>query len=123
MPETTIVIYRDKNGYVPLLEWLDEQDRKVRVKCIAVIDVLGAQGYEVRRPTGDYLRDGIYELRMRVGRVNYRILYGFCGTNAVLLSHGCTKEATMPSKEIERAIANLKAYRADPVSHTYTGGI
>jgi hypothetical protein len=76
MPKTTIVIYQHTSGTVPLLKWLDVQDRKVKDKCIAAMGVLGERGYELRRPTVDYLRDGIYELRVRSGHVHNRILYG-----------------------------------------------
>jgi hypothetical protein len=61
--------------------------QKVYAKCAAAIERLGEFGHELRRPLSDYLRDGIYELRPKSGRVNYRILYGFHGRNiAVLLS-------------------------------------
>ena len=39
----------------------------------------------------DLLRNGIYELRAKVGTVNYRVLYFFCGSNVACLSHGLTK--------------------------------
>jgi hypothetical protein len=34
-------------------------------------------GYDLRRPEADLLRDGAYELRVRLNRVQYRILYSF----------------------------------------------
>jgi hypothetical protein len=121
MPKTTIVIYQEIDGHVPLREWLIALDRKVQNKCFVAIEALAERGYELRRPVADYLRDGIYELRVRYGHVNYRVLYGFCGANAVLLSHGCTKEAAVPPREIERAIVNLRSYRSKPETHTYFG--
>jgi hypothetical protein len=121
MPKTTVVIYQETDGRVPLREWLVEQDKKVQDKCVVAIEILADRGYELRRPVADYLRDGVYELRVRYGHMNYRILYGFCGANVVLLSHGCTKEAAVPAREIERAIMNLKSYKGKPVAHTYFG--
>lgn len=62
MPQTETVFFEDDDGTAPLLEWLDEQDRKVQDKCLAKIDRLEELGYELCRPEADYLRDGIYEL-------------------------------------------------------------
>ena len=59
---------------------------------------------ELRRPEGDFLRDGIYELRASYQGVHYRILYFFFGKAAVVLSHGLTKEQQVTAKEIDRAV-------------------
>jgi putative component of toxin-antitoxin plasmid stabilization module len=69
------------------------------------------------------LTDGIYELRARVGNVNYRILYSFTGRQIVLLSQGCTKEKKVPAKEINKAIENLQKYKQNPQAHTYSENI
>ena len=47
---------------------------------MAVIRWLALFGHELRRPKADFLRDGIYELRAREGRANYRVLYFFHGS-------------------------------------------
>lgn len=119
MPQTSIAIYKDDDGSVPLLDWLDKQTDKVQNDLQARIELLSEKGNELRRPTMDSLRDGIYELRKRRQNVNYRILYAFCGKNAVLLSHGCTKEDKVPGKEIDKAINNLKKYKQNPEVHTF----
>jgi hypothetical protein len=43
------------------------------------IERLRDLGHELRRPEADYLRDGIYELRVGLGSVNHRMLYSFTG--------------------------------------------
>jgi len=40
MPKTTIWIYRNSDGSVPLLAWLDEQPEKVQDKFTALIELL-----------------------------------------------------------------------------------
>jgi hypothetical protein len=77
MPPTEVVIFAEDDGSAPLLEWLDGQAPKVQDKCLVKIDRLHELGYELRRPEADFLRDGIYELRVRHRSVNYRILYFF----------------------------------------------
>ena len=118
MPRTDITIYKDDDGSVPLVDWLRQQSEKVQIKCFTVIRELQGRGYELRRPTADILDRGIYELRIRYGTVNYRILYAFHGQNAVLLSHGCTKEKSVPSREIDKAAENLKKFKQDPIAHS-----
>jgi phage-related protein len=75
-------------------------------------------GNELRRPEADYLRDGIYELRFKHMRVNYRVLYFFHGQSAVVLSHGLQKEKIVPPKEIDLALDRMNLFRADPNNHT-----
>jgi hypothetical protein len=123
MPRTDITIYRDDDGSVPLLDWLDKQNIKVHNDLIARIELLEEKGNELRRPVIGNLRDGIHELRKERLNVNYRILYAFCGKNTVLLSHGCTKEDKVPEKEIDKAIRNLNKYQQNPDAHTYEGEI
>src|SRR5690242_13794273 len=102
MPQIEVSFFQDDDGSVPVLNWLEQvrtkNDRAFR-KCYALINLLRQLGSELRRPRADYLRDGVYELRTRVGNVNYRILYGFVGKDAALLACGLTKEKAVPDKE------------------------
>ena len=67
----------------------------------------------------DFLRDGIYELRVKHGRVNYRILYFFSGRNVVVVSHGLTKEKAVPVREIEKAIERRGKVEANFVRYAF----
>ena len=111
MPQTMILVFQGQNGTVPLTEWLDyleEREPRAYQKCLERILLLSNLGFELKRPYADKLRDGIYELRAKIGNVNYRILYFFCGRNQVCLSHGFTKEDKVPDAEIETAIKRKK---------------
>jgi len=123
MPKTDIVIYQNKNGSVPLLEWFDDLSQKAVDKCIVKIELLEESGYDLRRPHCDLLEEGIYELRAKLKRVNYRILYFFEGKNAVIVSHGCTKEKKVPKSEINKAIRHRNNYIQNPRAHTYKGAL
>lgn len=65
-------------------------------------------GHELRRPEADYLRDGIYELRVGFTGMNYRILYFFYGQIIAVLSHGLVKEREVPSRDIEEAVGRKR---------------
>lgn len=121
MVTTEVLIYREQEGQVPLLDWLDSLPSKARYKCIALIEQLAESGHKLRRPHCDFLERGIYELRARHGNVHCRILYAFVGRNIVLLSHGCFKKRRVPKTEINRAIRNLDKYVQDSEAHTYAG--
>ncbi len=119
MPTTKLVFYKEDDGSVPILEWLDLLQDRVLDKCTVRIERLAELGHELRRPEADLLRDGIYELRVALGHVNYRILYFFHQRLAAVISHGITKEDKVPAKEIEKAIARKRKFEADPGRHTH----
>ena len=118
MPRTELIFYKEKDNSVPLLKWMRSLSGKVQNKWTARFELLAQFGFDLRRPYCDILRDGIYELRLRMGTINYRVLYTFVGRNVVLLSHGFSKEAEVPEAEINRAIINRNNYLANPPVHT-----
>jgi len=73
----------------------------------------------LRRPEADFLRDGIYELRVSHRGVHHRILYFFHGAIAAVVSHGLVKERAVAPREINRAIERKKRFEANPPRHTY----
>jgi len=123
MPRTEVVFYQEGDGDVPVFDWLKElrlHDQRAYETCVAAIERLVELGHELRRPLADLLRDGIYELRIRKGRVNYRILYFFHGRNLAILGNALTKEDKVPKADIEWAIRQKKAFVADSVKHSYS---
>ncbi|MEO6873877.1 MAG: type II toxin-antitoxin system RelE/ParE family toxin [Opitutaceae bacterium] len=126
MPSTQIVFYQEKEGYAPVVEWLEELNAtqpKAYDKCRAALARLVLLGHELRRPEADYLRDGIHELRIRLGSVNYRLLYFFHGQTVSVIAHGLTKESAVPATDIKRAITRKVTFTANPTLHTFRGEI
>jgi phage-related protein len=119
VPRTTVVFYQEDDGTVPLLEWFDGIPTRAQDKCRVKIERLRELGHELRRPEADYLRDGIYELRVGLQGVHYRMLYFFHGTIAAVLSHGITKEQRVPPRAIDLAIRRKRTFAQDPSRHTY----
>src|SRR6266699_7104923 len=119
MPKTKVVFYKEDDGSVPVLEWLDSLQRRALDKCTVRIERLEEMGHELRRPEADLLRDGIYELRVGLQHVNYRMLYFFHGRTAAVVSHGLVKEAAVPPKEIEKAIEQKRKFEKNLKAHTY----
>ncbi len=122
MPPTGVVFYQEAPGDVPALDWLRalrRADRRGYAKCVARVHRLADLGHEPRRPEADLLRDGIHELRARRGRVHYRILYFFHGSEIAVLAAGLSKEGRVPDRDIERALRRRVAFEEDPCGHTF----
>ncbi|MCX7414290.1 MAG: type II toxin-antitoxin system RelE/ParE family toxin [Planctomycetia bacterium] len=122
MPKTLVVFFKDSDGYVPVLEWLAilrQTNDKAFAKCVVRVERLEEAGHELRRPEADMLRAGIYELRAKHGRVQYRILYFFHGKNVAILTHALTKEGKVPDVDIDRASSRKKLYEMNPTEHRY----
>jgi hypothetical protein len=119
LPRTKVVFYQEDDATVPLLEWFDRLPTRAQDKCRLKIERLEELGHELRRPEADYLRDGIYELRVSLQGVHYRMLYFFHGTTAAVLSHGTTKERRVPPHEIALTIRRKRLFEHDPTRHTH----
>jgi putative component of toxin-antitoxin plasmid stabilization module len=126
MPQTNVVFYCDQNGESPTIKWLADLRKtnfRAYAKCAARIERLAAFGHELRRPEADLLRDGIHELRVRFGTVNYRILYFLQGRMSAVLTQGLVKEGHVPDSEINTAINRKQKFQENPTAHTFKGVI
>ena len=117
VPRIRLVLYAEE-GASPVLEWFRGLPERVYAKGLDRVERLAELVHELRRPEADYLGEGIYELRWRVQSVNYRLLYFFHGREAVVLSHGLTKEDRIPPREMNLAIRRKAAFQKNPEAHT-----
>ena len=117
MPMTKVVFYKEDDGSVPLIDWLSILEPRAVVKCRVKLQRLAELGHELRRPEADYLRDGIYELRIVFGSINYRLLYFYHGQEAAVVSHGLAKERRVPLREISKAVERKQRYETAPREH------
>lgn len=123
MSKTTVVFFMYEDGSVPYKIWLDEivnkRDRRAAIKCSVRLELLRDYSNMLRRPYSDYLRDGIYELRLEYGGVNYRILYFFHSNEIIIVTHGITKESKVPQKEIDIAVERKNLFESDSERYRY----
>jgi phage-related protein len=112
------MLFRELNGVVPLLDWLDEIPLKAAAKCRVRLGRLCELGHELRRPEADLLRDGIHELRASYQGVHYRVLYSLAGHGLAVVSHGITKEGSVPAREIDLALRRKGEFMREPEAHT-----
>ena len=77
-----IYYFVDERGQNPVKEFIDALPSKEQAKVFAYIAQLKEDGYNLRRPIADLLREGIYELRPKDNRIFY---FFFLKNNAVLV--------------------------------------
>jgi phage-related protein len=126
MPACHVLFYQETKEDAPVVEWLRElRDTNERAfkKCVAAIERLAQEGYELRRPEADYLENGVHELRIRLQRVNYRLLYFFHERTTSVVLHGLTKENEVPKIDIKHAIERKVKFIENPKEHTFIGEI
>lgn len=102
--------FYEKEGIIPVKEFLDKLDNKMRAKILMEIKLLEEKGNQLREPYSKPLGDGIFELRAKVGSDISRVLYFFYYEGKIILTHGFIKKTQKtPPSEIEKA----KQYRKD----------
>ncbi|MCU0616066.1 MAG: type II toxin-antitoxin system RelE/ParE family toxin [Gemmatimonadaceae bacterium] len=126
MPPCEVRIFQKANDDVPFREWLQTltmpskaQHLEAVASIRALLEALGKQGHALRRPQSAPLREGIHELRARVRKVNYRVLYLFAGQGVAVIALGCTKEGEVNPADLKRAVQYKTLYEKDPQKHTY----
>ncbi len=117
---TQVVFFREQSGRIPIQKWLDSLPKQHEDRCRDTIKRLQKFGHRLRHPHVHNLGEGIYELRTRIGRIRYRILYFWHSDNTIaILSHGITKQkSAIPRREIERALNRKHQFEQDPTLHT-----
>ncbi|HLD88138.1 MAG TPA: type II toxin-antitoxin system RelE/ParE family toxin [Candidatus Omnitrophota bacterium] len=78
----SVGFFIDERRNNPVKEFIEALSFKEQTKVRAYLNELKNQGHNLRRPMGDYLGEGIYELRPRHNRIFY---FFFLREHAVLL--------------------------------------
>ena len=100
-----ISYYTTARGECPFQTFLDGATEKVQAKFGKMLNLLEEKGPELRRPYADYLRDGIWELRVGFGGDQFRALYFFWDLKRIVITHGIIKKTNrVPPGEIDRAL-------------------
>lgn len=101
--------YEKPNGECQVKDYLRAQAKAVRGEAGWLLTRLQAEGNRLERPITGHLGNGIYELRIIVGRHQHRILYFFHRSTIVATNAFMKKSRKVPEGEIDKA----KRARAD----------
>ena len=77
MADFKVIAYEKGNGEVPVEEFLDSVNPKMRAKIYGLMGILQEKGNMLREPYSKHLEDGIFELRCKFGSDITRVLYFF----------------------------------------------
>jgi phage-related protein len=110
MTQWSIDFYSDSEAKSPVTEWFEAQDAKTQAKFLWVFDLIEESGIDVGMPHVKPLEDKLYEIRIRVDRNAYRIIYFLHTRQKFILLHGFQKKTQKtPTKELKLA----RKYLAD----------
>ena len=106
-----VVFYDKPDGTEPAKEFILSLDVKMQAKIVQEIELLAANGTELREPYSKYIGDNIFELRAKVGSDISRVLYFFFVGRKVILTNGFIKKTDKtPRGEKDRAIRYRQDY-------------
>lgn len=106
-----LIAYEKINGEVPVEEFLDSINPKMRAKIYGLMEILQEKGNMLREPYSKHLDDGIYELRCKFGSDVTRVLYFFYYDGKIVMTNGFVKKTQKPpKKEIKLAKERRKDF-------------
>lgn len=110
MANFEVGFYETAEGHAPAEEFIRSQPTKMRAKILRALELLEEKGNSLRMPHSEFLDDGIFQIRAKVGNDISRVLYFFVVENKVILTNGFVKKT---QKTPPNEIALAKKYRAD----------
>ena len=75
MENFKILFYDKPDGSEPAKYFILYMNVKMRAKMLKTIELLSTNGNNLRKPYSEYLEDGIFEVRAKVGSDISRVLY------------------------------------------------
>lgn len=106
-----VEFYEKEDGDIPVENFLNSLDIKMRNKILMILNVLQEKGNQLREPYSKYLEDGIFEVRGKVGNDISRVLYFFYYNGKIIITNGFIKKSQKtPKNEIKLAKEYRKEY-------------
>ena len=99
MADFKLIAYEKENGEVPVEEFLDSVNPKMRAKIYGLMGILQEKGNMLREPYSKHLEDGIFELRCKFGSDITRVLYFFYYEEKIIMTNGFVKKTQKTPKE------------------------
>ncbi len=125
IPDTTnggarLVLYREADGTVPVIDWLDDLPRRARAKVFVRLEALAFRWHALRPDESAPLRDGLHELRVRHSGAGYYIYFFRFGLGSIVLAGAVTAKARdRRGPAVESALNRKRCFEADPRAHTF----
>jgi phage-related protein len=106
-----IIYYKTENGKEIVKIFIDSLNTKMKAKAFWEIGILEEKGKKLKKPYCDYIKEGVWELRIDFASNIARIFYFFFDGKNIILTNGFIKKTKKtPIKEIEKALKYKKDY-------------
>ena len=93
-----IEFYQSLSGKYPVEEFISALEVKSQARIAKTLDLLEEFGIELGMPYTKYLEKQLWELRIRVGRNRFRIIYFLHTGKTFMLLHGFSKKTDAVSR-------------------------
>lgn len=108
-----VEFYTTKDGKKPARDFLNSLEPKMKAKMVRMIELLENNGSDLRMPYSEYVGNGIFELRAKVGNDISRELYFFFSGQKAILTNGFIKKTQKtPKEQLKLAEKYKKDYEA-----------
>ena len=108
-----IEYYQSANGKYPVKEFIDALEVKSQARVGRTLDLLEEFGIKLGMPYARYLEKQLWELRVRLGRNRYRVIYFLPEGKTFILLHGFSKKTDAVSRaDLELAQSRRDDYLA-----------
>jgi hypothetical protein len=105
--------FKEEDGTLPVRNWMLGLAKEVRAKLIARVQMLREYGPSLDFPFSSQIKGKLRELRLRLGKTRFRVLYFFDERRVCILLHGFTKNTEkVPPPEVRLASIRMKAHES-----------
>ena len=112
-----IIFFKEENGEIPIIDWLDELPEKAQDKCLAKLKRLEDLGHELRRPEADSCATGSMSFESAHGSI-IESSTSFMVARRLWSLMAC-EGASVPPREIDKAVERKERFDTDPKRHTF----
>lgn len=110
-----VKFYRDDQGNVPIIDYLEKINKKEKAKILKYIEFLKDNEGYLDEPYSKHIKGKIRELRVDFSKNKHRIFYFTFIKKTIVLLHAFLKTTSKtPIKEINKAENNLKSVIKHP---------
>jgi phage-related protein len=105
--------FKDQDGILPVRGWMLDLPKEVRGKLLARVEMLREHGPSLDFPYTSQIEGRLRELRLRLGKTRYRVLYFFDDFRTCVLLHGFTENtAAVPPAETRVALQRMETHES-----------
>jgi hypothetical protein len=87
-PGWSVDFFKENEETLPVRDWMLDQSKEVRAKLFARVQMLRKHGPSLDFPYSSQIEGKLRELRLRLGKTRYRVLYFFDERRTCVLLHG-----------------------------------